>query len=292
MINFTLSFEGNDSDNHEIDFYDVAQAMIGFQRSLAITTHLIINGEVITQSPSLKNARILAKPPEEGSWKIIATVAAIGTGAYHLTTTPKDTPLGHLVYSAYDYVISETMGFHVDYNQSLGQQYEKLKNDKKNQLPIIEQSQLDSVIEKCQYAVQEMHRPIVKSETASKASIIVKIGREEHLFKHPLDYETYSYIAHTEQTKDIEEIIGRISSYNINTFKGRIFVPEIKRPAPFILADSARSPACIEKITQSLTMNARDRFGKGHNSGDITCMAFRNISRTGRLKGFYIVEIK
>jgi len=74
MISFTLSFEGRDTDRHEIDFYDVAQALIGFQRSLAITTHLVLNGEVITQAPSLKNARVFATPPEEGSWKILATI--------------------------------------------------------------------------------------------------------------------------------------------------------------------------------------------------------------------------
>jgi len=70
MVGFTLSFEGSDANNHQLDLYDAAQAMIGFQRSLAITTNLIINGEVITQAPSLRNARIISTPPEEGSWKI------------------------------------------------------------------------------------------------------------------------------------------------------------------------------------------------------------------------------
>ena len=75
MIGFTLSFEGNDADNYQLDFYDAAQAMIGFQRSLAITSHLVLNGEVITQAPSLKGARIIAVPPEEGSWKILALLS-------------------------------------------------------------------------------------------------------------------------------------------------------------------------------------------------------------------------
>ena len=291
MIGFTLCFEGNDADDHEIDLYDAAQAMIGFQRSLAITTHLVLNGEVITQAPSLKNARILATPPEEGSWKVMAVIAGLGAGGYNLATAPKDTPLGHLVYSAYDYVISETMGVHVDYEKSLGQQYEELKAKEGNNLPIIVQSQLDSVVEKCEYAIQEMHRPIVKSESATKGRIIAHVGQKEKPFEYPLTYESYNYIAHTEQTNDLEEITGRVSSYNINTFKGRIFIPEIRRPVPFILADSARSSHCIENVTQSLTANARDRFGIGHNTGDITCKAYRNISRSGRLKGFYIVEI-
>lgn len=54
MTDIKLKFEGNLSDNHVLDFYDAARAMMGFQRSLALTTHLVVNGEIITQAPSLK----------------------------------------------------------------------------------------------------------------------------------------------------------------------------------------------------------------------------------------------
>jgi hypothetical protein len=93
-VQFELSYLGADSDDHEIDLYDVSQALVGFQRSLAITTHLILNGEIITQAPALKGAKIFAFPSEEGSWKIKAGVLAIG--AYHVTTAQNNTPLGHL----------------------------------------------------------------------------------------------------------------------------------------------------------------------------------------------------
>ena len=59
MIGFTLSFEGNDADNSELEFYDAVQAMLGFQRPLAITIHLIVNGEVIIQAPGLKMPEFL-----------------------------------------------------------------------------------------------------------------------------------------------------------------------------------------------------------------------------------------
>ena len=76
-VQFELSYKGNDSDDHEIDMYDVSQALIGFQRSLAITTHLVLNGNVITQAPSLKGAKIYTFPAEEGSWKIHAGILGI-----------------------------------------------------------------------------------------------------------------------------------------------------------------------------------------------------------------------
>jgi len=286
MITFSLSYEGNDADDHEIDFYDVAQGLIGFQRSLAITTHLVLNGTVITQAPALKNARIVAVPPEEGSWKIWAAIIA---GAYGISTAPQETPLGHLVYSAYDYVISEATGEHVNYEESLGQMYERLSADEQNKLPIIEQSQLDSVIEKCEYAIQEIHRPIIKSETATKAVISVTHREgEETPTRQPLNRGTYEYIRFTTQENDSSIVTGRVSSYNINTFKGRMFVDEERRPIPFTLADCARSPRDIAKITQSLTTNAQDRYT---GEGDVQCVTFKNISRTGRLKSLYIVEV-
>lgn len=77
MIKFILKYEGGDADNHLLDFYDAAQALDGFQRSLAITTNLVINGNIITQSTSLKNAKMLVSPPKEGSWEIATIIVPI-----------------------------------------------------------------------------------------------------------------------------------------------------------------------------------------------------------------------
>jgi hypothetical protein len=118
-LDLTLSYAGAEADHHELDFYDAAIALIGFQRSLALTTHFVINNEVITQAPALKGARILAIPPEPGSWKITAAVIVGISGLYKVGTAPIDTPLGNIVNSAYDYVISTTLGFHVDYKSTL-----------------------------------------------------------------------------------------------------------------------------------------------------------------------------
>lgn len=288
MINFSLSFEGNDADDHQLDLYDAAQAMIGFQRSLAITTHLVLNGEIITQAPALKNARILSTPPTEGSWKMPASIV-IAVGLYHVTTAPKDTPLGHLVYSAYDYVVNETLGFHVDYDKALGTQYETLKAAQQNSIPILEQSKFDSAIEKCEAAIREMHRPIIKSSTAQRAHIIYQSQYQETPFKHPLNGSTYEHIVFTEEDKRPMEVTGRISSYNINTYKGRVFVDAEKRPIPFELAEVARTIGGINKITDSLGKNAVDRYIEGAN---ITFEAFVHRSKTGRVKKYYIVGIK
>ena len=174
-ITITLSYDGVDASNHQLDFYDAATALLGFQRSLAIVTHLTLNGEIITQAPSLKGARIFVHPPKAGSWEIAAFLVLAGTALYKVGTTPKDTPIGHIVRSVYDLVISSALGFHVDYEKSLGQQYEEY-NISENALPRVRLSQIQSAAEKCETAIKDMHRPIVISETADTAKIFTSLS--------------------------------------------------------------------------------------------------------------------
>jgi hypothetical protein len=281
-IAFTLSYDGQDADRGRIEFYDVAQALVGFQRSLALTTHMVINGEVITQAPSLKNAEIFVFPPEDGSWKIVATILG---GLFIASQAPQNSALGHLMTSAYDYIISESLGFHVDFNKTLGQQ-RRSRLDLKPQPP----SKFDAVIEKCDVSIRNMHRPIVYSHSAESASITCHAddGRVTPLTAI-LTRTTYEYISFTREAEAPITFVGRVSSYNMNTFKGRIFSEQEWRPIPFELTDFARSRDAIELITTSLAVNARSRNAA---DGNITCTAFRNTSRSGQLKSYRIIKVE
>lgn len=288
MVPFELSFHGRSADSHQIDFYDVSRALIGFQRSLAIATHLVINGEIITQAPSLRGASILAAPPKDGSWKFRATVILIGGAVYSLGVAPKDTALGNLVSSVYDYIISESLGFHVDYDKTLGQQYDEL-HQSAPPLKIPRESQLDSAVEKSEAAIRDMHRPVVFSETALYAQLLrVRVGKDEPIGPS-MDHDTFAYIAHTEREADVADYIGWVSSYNINTFKGRIYIGNFHRSIPFQLGDTARSNWKVGLITASLNMNARERLVVG---GEVVISAARNVSVTGRLKSLYVSDAR
>lgn len=284
-IEFDLTFSGSATAKHLIDFYDVSQALVGFQRSLSLTTHLVVNGEIITQSPSLKGAEIYALPPEEGSWKITAVILA---GTYAATTAPMETPLGHIIHSAYDYVVSESLGFHVDYEQSLGQLYEE---HKKNQIsvPRIEQHQLDSLVEKCFTAITEIHRPIFKNESATNASINSRIAGQTRDIGGEFNIETYEYIREEFESEESEIVQGRVSSYNNNTFKGRIYVASEGRPIAFELADNCRSNQVVQFIVASLSVNAIKDFSSEWSV--INCRVFKKTSRSGHLKRYTIVQV-
>lgn len=287
-VQFELSYSGADAETHEIDFYDVSQALIGFQRSLAITTHLILNDEIITQAPSLKGAQIYAFPSEEGSWKTKAGIVILGTAAYHVATAPNNTPLGHLVYSAYDYVISESLGFHVDYDKSLGQLYEESK-EKNIKLPEIREAQLDSVIEKCSTAITEIHRPIYKNKTAEKARIYTKINNERIPLSPVFSFDTFRYIIEEYVEEKVVVVRGFISSYNSNTYKGRIYVPVEERPISFELADNVRAEGSIQIIVDSLGANALRNFKA--EPVEVCCRVQRVTTQAGHLKKYKVLAV-
>jgi Protein of unknown function DUF262 len=148
--------------------------------------------------------------------------------------------------------------------------------------------QWDSLIEKCQTAIREMHRPIVKSETALQAKLVATVGQVTRPVGRALNHESYDYISFTERTESTTAFVGWVSSYNINTYKGRIYVPKQGRPIPFELVESARSGRAIGAITASLSLNAQDR---SQGAGSIKFDAFENLSRTARLKSLDIVQI-
>lgn len=288
-IEFTLTYEGRDSDRHEIDLYDVCQALIVLQRSLALTTHLVLNDEIITQSPSLKGAHIYALPADEGRWKLTATII-IGTATafYSLSTAPKDTALGHLIYSAYDYVVSESLGVHVDYTKTLGQLYEESKRQGQN-IPQLRQSQLDSLIEKCSTAIRDIHRPIYKTQTADSASIAAWIKNQFLQVGTDFTIQTFQYMA-TFQAGDTPELInGRVASYNANTYKGRIYVPAEGRPVPFELSNTARTDQTVKIIVTSLGLSALKHYES--ENGMVYCRVIKSKSKSGQLKGYLILEV-
>jgi len=224
-----------------------------------------------------------------GKIKVTAVVlAGLLTAGYHVTTAPQDTPLGHLIYSAYDYVVSENLGVHVDYKKSLGQLYEEY-NAKKIKVPQIKQSQLDSLVEKCTPAITEIHRPIFKTETADNAVIESTVGNKTRKVGLTLDMSTFHYIRESFASEVTDVINGRVSSYNSNTFKGRIYVKSEGRPVPFELLEQSRSDNVVQLIVDSLSANAIRDYSSERST--VHCTVYRNTSRSGHLKKYSIVKV-
>lgn len=279
-MEFEFVFSGEESERGVIDFYDAARALAGFQRSLAIVTHLAINGEVITHAPKLSGAQILFPAIEHGSWKAKALV--ILGSMVTLGSVGKDSPVGHVVTSLYDYVLSETMGFHPDYSRTLQDQYAQYLHEHK-----ISRDKIDSAIEKCENSVADMHRPIVVSGTAGFGRVFAG-GETDKKIGPDFNEITYDYVRTTIRDPNISEITGSISSFNNNTYKGRVFSPEDGRPIPFELLETARDRRSVGRITRSQHLAGQRNFDESL----ITLVGYRLSSTTGRLKRLHVIEVR
>lgn len=278
-------FKGNDAQAGRLQFYDGSQALVGFERVVSLTNHLLLNAEIITQSPSAKGFEVFLLPPEEGSWK--AVLAVVFATALTVGVASKDSALGYLAVSALDYVIKESLGFEVDFDETLGPQIEKAFEDK-----IIPQNlgedRFDSLIEKVEPGLRQCHRPIVFSESATNAQVNWITGSRRGALDGFFDAETYEYIARTIRSSDLQDFVGSVSSYNMNTFRGRIYIESMQRTIPFELSEAARGSKAQALIAGSLYENT---VRSGVFSNQVVLRGFRNDSVNGRLKSVYVVEV-
>lgn len=86
------------------------------------------------------------------------------------------------------------------------------------------------MIEKCSIAITEIHRPIYKTRTADAARISTYIDNRKVPLNPTFSFETFQYIIEEYTEEEAEIISGFVSSYNSNSFKGRIYVPAEERP--------------------------------------------------------------
>lgn len=134
-----------------------------------------------------------------------------------------------------------------------------------------------------------MHRPIIGSKTAINAKLYwyPEIGHSKQIGPE-FSSHTYDYISKTSLERDTSYLDGVISSFNVNTFKGRIYVFEEKRPIPFELGVDARDRTSMYRVTSSLRANARN---KNLTSGNIQLKGRRLVTSTGRLKAIVVTEV-
>lgn len=252
-----------------------------------------MNGEVLTQSPSARGFTLLALPPTEGSWKVKAILTA-GSFIGALGLAPPDTTFGWLAKSAVSYVIEESLGFEPNYEETIGRQIRRYKEQKgEESLPRnLDQSRFDSVIEKVEDGVSAMHRPIVKSRTADVGQVNWSIGPDSGSVDAYFDRKTFEYLVDTITAEDFSDFIGLISSYNSNTFKGRFYSPQQNRTLPFELAENQRDVRSITRIANSLRSNAISNARRELLSPDLALTALRRESINGRLKSLYVTEVK
>jgi hypothetical protein len=114
------------------------------------------------------------------------------------------------------------------------------------------------------------------------------VGPRSGVLQGFFDTRTFEYIARTIRSEDLEDFVGSVSSYNMNTFKGRIYIESMQRTIPFELAETARNAQSQSLIAGSLYENT---VRSGVFANRVLLRGFRNESVNGRLKSIYVVEV-
>ena len=170
----------------------------------------------------------------------------------------------------------------------LGQLYRE-HNEKQLEIQKIEQHQVDSLIEKCSTAIKEIHRPIYKTKTAETAKISTTISNETIPLESTFSIDSFHYLSEEFVQELPVIVVGVISSYNSNTFKGRIFISEEGRPVTFELSETCRNQQTIRLVIASLSAYANNDVPSDWSH--IYCKVWRNMSRSGHLKSYSVVSI-
>ncbi|WP_413720020.1 hypothetical protein [Silicimonas sp. MF1-12-2] len=282
----TLRYKGELADEGLIDLYDLSRAIRGYERSLSLVTHFALNNEIITQSTSLRGAQILCAPPDFGSYKFPALITSMSVGAFALGSLEPNNPLGHVIFSLYDFVVHEATGQKVDYEESLRETYERALQDGSEGFLMPKKSQLESLVEKVEPAIADMHRPIVGSETAELA--IVGKGVDATKSDVQINLDTFQGLRYRTRVDDVISIGGRVSMFNMNTFNGRFVPTTHPRPIPFYLTAAGRTSEGVNLIAESLQKNIA-------NSDDPSCVirfdVMRDVTRTGRVAKLIVVGV-
>lgn len=262
--------------------------MAGLERTLALSTHLFLNSEIITQAPSLKGARVLIGVSEPGSWKIPAYIAAGSSALFAIGSLEANNPIGHAMYSLYDYIVREAVGLPVDYQNSLVETYNQAIAQGAQGFMVPEEPKLAALVEKVESALTDVHRPLINSVSADQAIIGYQASGSHVPAPLILNRETYSHLRYSERDTSSSFVHGKVASYNLNTFKGRFFSLEEGRPIPFNLLDVAKTSAAIKVITSSLRANAIDQ---SDDTAIIKMSVVAERGKTGRVKNYRVQQV-
>ena len=93
----------------------------------------------------------------------------------------------------------------------------------------------------------------------------------------------------TIRSPDSHVLVGKVTSYNVNTYKGRLYVMEERRSVPFELMEGARGRGQVGVITRSQHIHGQNRSDP---KAVIRIEAFKLQSSTGRLKRLHVTDVE
>lgn len=209
-------YERGTADGHRLDLYDGAKSLEGIARTLTITTHALLNGEIRTRADAAHGAELYIHAPRSGSFIYEASIfigGAVSSGIF---------------YDFLKYTLKEAIGRLDDepIRPSLQDRIEPTMGE------------LPAVLEN---ALLDVHRPLMQ-----EPEMILKVTRPRGEVLAVFDRETGLSLLPRSETLD-EPVLGNVTRYNTLSRWGKLYDRSEGRVISFHLSEdlTARERALI-----------------------------------------------
>jgi len=270
MIETVFRFRYQPDDGaHAISAYDAAQALYGISRSISITTHYAIHGRIIKQAPALKDAKVLVRPPSEGSFEFVVPVVGWTVGTAEMVGALGAGVAGNFLYDLTKYMFRRLTG------QSDNPETQKLK-DLLTQKP----GEIDGLADAIDEDIPRIHRPL----DANNIQVFNVYGGKNNF--GTFNYQTYDFAKTKIRESVARKFVGNVASLNGNTLTGRFWLDAEERTVGFREDESVT----LSRRKRQLFSWSLNEYMNGRE-GKLVLSGFPLTSRQGTLKMIFITDV-
>lgn len=213
-VRLAVRYPFPDEQSGGLSAYDVTKSLHGFCKAINISSHYLVNGNVIFQAPAVRGASLYIKPSREGSYEQLLDLWIQYKDVIVLGVSTSITAA-----VVYDFI-------KLTFRRSLGQKHQP-ETQEVSKLVSDAQGDLNALSEAMDGPLIEAHRTIEKKQAPL---IDIEAGGETVAV---LDAQSLDYVKTRIVSDRIEEIEVSVSSYNINSRKGRFYAPTLEQTIPF-----------------------------------------------------------
>ncbi|WP_085612064.1 MULTISPECIES: hypothetical protein [unclassified Pseudomonas] len=255
-ITFVIRYHDGASKFHGLNMYYGADSFGGMAEAVALTTHAIVNNEILTQTPSTKGFSLDFKESHEGSY--IQKFILEFTDADAIRVVEYLRPAGFM----------ELMTFHLASPLGLNP---KIESDVAKRWFRSYMNDSETLLERLSRPLTRIHHPVSGQ------------GYQVTLFKSRTPFlsfneRTLDYLSGSEVNDRAEELLMGVSRFNARTGTGRFIEDEQSDSISFSPLKAGLTRKAKSLLANSLKDLAEDRFTQ------VKVEVRRVMARDGRTK--------
>ncbi len=273
-LELVAKFTGEDADQHRLPAYEGAQSLQGIARGLVLISHYVATGTIRKRYPYSPDIRVFMTPPRRGSMETLYELVSVPGlltlgGALVLSVT------GNLLTDFVKRVFSRTVGEDASSEDDADQAIEDARP-----------GDVDALVDAVEPAIRMAHTSI----NAGAGNIVLISGHNNVVNFTP---RTKRYVEDSIRSDHLERLDVSVGSFNANSKYGRVFVHDLGKTVPFVIANEA-NPRTMAVISYGLdlyvTKLGKIRRYKDNISSDISITFRRVVAVDGRTKMFIIYD--